>query len=112
MAVTAGAEPGRRRHSHGPPTSQTRDAVGPADTRHRLGDVGRCLYLFLAAPLLDLPALGVIAAGRSTEGLAMIVAMLPIGIMAAVTTWSWVNRGERLAGDVLTTASGGDAHAG
>ncbi|MEU0112596.1 hypothetical protein ABZ137_02425 [Streptomyces bobili] len=68
-----------------------------ARTRHRLSDPGRCLYLFLAAPLLDLPALGIIAAGHSAEGIAMIVAMLPLSITAAVLTWTWVNREERLA---------------
>ncbi|MFB9351953.1 hypothetical protein ACFFUA_31835 [Streptomyces heliomycini] len=68
-----------------------------ARTRHRLSAPGRCLYLFLAAPLLDLPALGVIAAGHSAEGIAMIVGMLPLGITAAVLTWTWVDREERLA---------------
>ncbi|WP_244501130.1 hypothetical protein [Streptomyces sp. TP-A0874] len=65
-------------------------------TRHRLGDPGRCLYLFGAGPLLDLPALGVIAAGHSAEGIAMIVGMLPLGFAAAYITWSWVHREERL----------------
>ncbi|GEC05350.1 hypothetical protein SSP24_30050 [Streptomyces spinoverrucosus] len=68
-----------------------------AYTRHRLSDPGRCLYLFLAAPLLDLPALGVIAAGHSAEGVAMIVGMLPLGIAAAALTWSWILREERQA---------------
>ncbi|MBV7697818.1 hypothetical protein KWI83_19880 [Streptomyces sp. TRM70350] len=70
-----------------------------ARTRHRLSDTGQCLYLFLAAPLLDIPALGVIAAGHSAEGLAMIVGMLPLGIAAAALTWSWINREERQAAD-------------
>jgi hypothetical protein len=68
-----------------------------ARTRHRLDDPGRCLYLFLATPLLDLPAVGVVATGRSAEGLTMIVGMLPVGIAAAALTWSWVNREEREA---------------
>ncbi|GAA2922920.1 hypothetical protein [Streptomyces mexicanus] len=51
-----------------------------APTRHRLDDAGRCLYLFLAAPLLDLPAVAVIAVGRPAEGIAMIVGMLPVGL--------------------------------
>ncbi|MFF5533588.1 hypothetical protein ACFY71_14045 [Streptomyces cinerochromogenes] len=68
-----------------------------ARTRHRLDDAGRCLYLFLATPLLDLPAVGVVATGRSAQGLAMIVGMLPVGIAAAALTWSWVNREEREA---------------
>ncbi|WP_225840217.1 hypothetical protein [Streptomyces sp. NK08204] len=72
-----------------------------ADTPHRLSDPGRCLYLFLAAPLLDLPAVGVIAAGHSADGLAMIVGMLPLGLIAAAVTWSWVTTEERTAPDVL-----------
>jgi hypothetical protein len=67
-------------------------------TRHRLSEPGRCLYLFLAAPLLDLPALGVIAAGHSAQGLAMIVGMLPLAVSAAAVTWWWVIREERAAG--------------
>ncbi|MER6531493.1 hypothetical protein [Streptomyces sp. NPDC001508] len=66
-------------------------------TRHRLGDPGRCLCLFLAAPLLDLPALGVIAAGHSLEGLAMIVGMLPLAVAAAAVTWTWANQEEHTA---------------
>ncbi|MEU1785794.1 hypothetical protein ABZ553_07890 [Streptomyces sparsogenes] len=78
-------------------------------TRHRLSDPGRCLYLFLAAPLLDLPALGAIAAGHSAEGIAMIVGMLPLGVIAAVTTWSWITTEERSAPDVLAVSARGAA---
>ncbi|MFJ7149132.1 hypothetical protein ACIQVT_13160 [Streptomyces sp. NPDC100445] len=80
-----------------------------ARTRHRLSDPGRCLYLFLAAPLLDLPAVGVIAAGHSAEGIAMIVGMLPLGVIAAAVTWSWVQREERLAvaAETLPAPTGG-----
>ncbi|MBL1082576.1 hypothetical protein JK359_11385 [Streptomyces actinomycinicus] len=80
-----------------------------APTRHRLDDPARCLYLFLAAPLLDLPAVGVVAAGRSAEGLAMIVGMLPVGIAAAASTWSWVNREEREARGLVLSAEGGES---
>ncbi|MER6142047.1 hypothetical protein ABT174_18720 [Streptomyces sparsogenes] len=76
-------------------------------TRHRLSDPGRCLYLFLAAPLLDLPALGAIAAGHPAEGIAMIIGMLPLGVIAAVTTWSWINTEERSAPDVLAVSAQG-----
>ncbi|MEV7687902.1 hypothetical protein [Streptomyces bungoensis] len=75
-----------------------------ARTRHRLGDPGRCLYLFLAMPLLDLPAVGVIASGHNAEGLAMIVGMLPLGLLAAAVTWSWVNREERAEREALRAA--------
>ncbi len=83
-------------------------------TRHRLSDPGRCICLFIAAPLLDIPALGVIAAGHSAGGIAMIVGMLPVGVTAAVVTWSWITREERQqAADGLPLAvQGGDPHAG
>ncbi|PZH04847.1 hypothetical protein C1I97_19100 [Streptomyces sp. NTH33] len=82
-----------------------------ARTRHRLSDAGRCLYLFLSMPVLDLPVLGVIATGHSPEGLAMIVGMLPIGIIAAAQTWGWAQREERLAVNDLPLTASGDAHA-
>ena len=53
----------------------------------RLDDVGRCVYLFLAAPSLDLPAVVLVARGNSVGGLAMIVAMLPIGLAAVALMW-------------------------
>jgi hypothetical protein len=83
-----------------------------AGTRHRLDDLGRCLYLFLATPLLDLPAVAVVAAGRSAQGLAVIVGMLPLGVAAAAVTWSvtwsWVNREERQARGTALPMPGGD----
>jgi cytochrome c oxidase assembly factor CtaG len=65
-------------------------------SRHRLSDPARTAYLFLAAPSLDLGAGWVIAEGDSAGGLAMIVAMLPIGLAAVVCTWRWIVREERL----------------
>jgi hypothetical protein len=79
-----------------------------ARTRHRLSDPGRCLYLFLTMPLLDLPAVGVVASGRSAEGIAMILGMLPLGITAAAVTWSWVNREERQAQGFVLPGYDGD----
>ncbi|SFC79639.1 hypothetical protein [Streptomyces aidingensis] len=69
--------------------------VGGAAGRHALGGPGRCLYLFLAMPLLDLPAVVLIAAGHAAAGLAMIVGMLPVGLIAAATTWRWIGDEER-----------------
>jgi cytochrome c oxidase assembly factor CtaG len=66
-------------------------------SRHRLTDPGRTAYLFLAAPSLDLGAVWVIASGDAPGGLAMIVAMLPIGLVAVVSTWRWIVREERAA---------------
>ncbi|MEU2223468.1 hypothetical protein [Streptomyces sp. NPDC018347] len=77
-----------------------------ARTRHRLDGPGRCLYLFLAAPLLDLPAVGAVAAGHTAAGLAMVVGMLPVGVTAAASTWSWVNREEREAAAATDGRSG------
>lgn len=70
----------------------------------------KCLYLYCAAPLLDLPAVCVVAAGRSAEGISMIVGMLPVGVAAAAVTWSWVNREERSAVHSLALSPGGDHH--
>jgi hypothetical protein len=64
---------------------------------HRLSGAGRCLYLYLSAPCLDLPAVFLITLGHSLGGLAMIVAMLPVGLAAMATTWRWITEEERLA---------------
>jgi hypothetical protein len=63
--------------------------------RHRLSDPGRTVYLFLAAPTLDLPGVWVIIHRHAAGGLAMIVAMLPIGLSAVVVTWRWILREDR-----------------
>lgn len=56
----------------------------------RLDDGLRAGYLFLAAPSLDLPAVVTVARGDSAGGLAMIVAMMPIGMTAVVLAWHWM----------------------
>jgi hypothetical protein len=50
----------------------------------------RAGYLFLAAPSLDLPAVVTVARGDSAGGLAMIVAMMPIGVAAVALAWRWM----------------------
>jgi hypothetical protein len=72
--------------------------------RHRLSDPARTAYLFLAAPTLDLAAVWIIARGGSAAGLAMIVAMLPIGAAAIAITWRWIVREDRLADERLREA--------
>ncbi|MES4903503.1 MULTISPECIES: cytochrome c oxidase assembly protein [unclassified Streptomyces] len=62
--------------------------------RHRLSEPGRCPYLFLTIPLLDLPALLVIAQGDAVGGLSMIVGMLPLGAVAMAVTWRWATAEE------------------
>lgn len=59
-----------------------------------LGHAARCVYLFVAGPLLDLPALYLIADGRSAAGLAMIVTMLPIPLAAVASVYLWMRREE------------------
>jgi hypothetical protein len=61
--------------------------LGEAST---LGPAGRSVYLFLAAPTLDLAGVLVVATGNTAGGLAMIVAMLPIGIAAVLICWRWI----------------------
>jgi hypothetical protein len=65
----------------------------------RLPDAGRAVYLFLACPLLDTAALALVVRGEETAGIAMIVAMLPIGLAAIVVTWRWIAAEERAARD-------------
>ncbi|MBP0456843.1 hypothetical protein [Streptomyces montanisoli] len=64
-------------------------------TRRPLSGAGRCLYLFLAAPVLDLPAVFMISRGHTAGGIAMMVTMLPIGFAALVLTWRWIVAEER-----------------
>lgn len=65
--------------------------------RHRLSDPARSVYLYLSMPVLDLPAVVMVARGHTAGGLAMVVAMLPIGLTALGVTWRWVTQEERLA---------------
>lgn len=65
--------------------------------RHRLDPAGRTVYLFLGAPALDLAGVIVVATGDSVGGLTMIVAMLPIGLVAVALAWRWIVDDERAA---------------
>jgi hypothetical protein len=74
--------------------------------RRRLSDPVRSAYLFLAAPTLDLAGVWIVAVGDSPGGLAMIVAMLPIGVAAVLITWRWMAREESLARDRERSTTG------
>lgn len=65
--------------------------------RRRISDPARTVYLFLSMPPLDLPAVWVIARGDAPGGLAMIVAMMPVGLIAIVVTVRWMLQEEALA---------------
>jgi hypothetical protein len=67
------------------------------DRANGLGDAARTVYLFLSGPLLDLPALYLIASGRPAAGIAMVVTMLPIPLAAVAAMYSWMRREERAA---------------
>jgi hypothetical protein len=56
----------------------------------RLTEAGRMVYLFLAMPAMDLAGVFVVLNGDSRGGLAMIVAMLPVGVVAVASTWRWI----------------------
>lgn len=62
----------------------------------RLRDAGRSVYLFLFMPALDMVAIYLIIRGHAAGGLAMIVGMLPIGLIAVAVTWRWMAQEERL----------------
>lgn len=65
--------------------------------RNCLAGSGRCAYLFIAAPSLDLAAVYPISTGHELQGLAMIVGMLPIGGTAMALTWQLAIQEERAA---------------
>jgi hypothetical protein len=69
--------------------------------RRRLPDAGRAAYLFIAGPVLDLPAVWLVARGQIGGGLAMIVGMLPLGVAAIWVTWRWISTEERRAGEAF-----------
>lgn len=57
----------------------------------------RAVYLFVGAPALDLAGVIVVARGNASGGLAMIVAMLPVGLVAVILAWQWVAQEEAVA---------------
>ncbi|WP_226370264.1 cytochrome c oxidase assembly protein [Pseudonocardia oceani] len=63
----------------------------------RLSEPRQVLYLFTAAPVLDLAGVWVVARGDGAGGLAMIVGMLPLALVAMGVTWRWIVREEEQA---------------
>ena len=62
-----------------------------------LGDPGRSLYLFGAAPAVDLVGVMLMSRGDQAAGVAMIIGGLPIAIAAVWVTWAWIAREHREA---------------
>ena len=62
-----------------------------------LSDPGRSLYLFGAAPAIDLVGVMLISRGEPAAGVAMLAGGMPIVIAAVWVTWSWIAREHREA---------------
>jgi cytochrome c oxidase assembly factor CtaG len=71
-------------------------AGGGAHER-RLGEPERALYLFLAAPAVDLVGVALMVRGDGAAGVAMLAGTLPIVAAAAIVTWQWLAREHRQA---------------
>ena len=61
----------------------------------RLGEAERALYLFLAAPAVDLVGVALMVRGDGGAGVAMLAGTLPIVAAAGIATWQWLAREER-----------------
>ncbi len=59
-----------------------------------LGDPGRSLYLFAAAPAIDLVGAALMVRGDEGAGVAMLAGSLPIVVVAGALTWRWLVREE------------------
>jgi cytochrome c oxidase assembly factor CtaG len=62
-----------------------------------LGDPGRSLYLFGAAPAVDLVGAALMVRGDEAAGVAMLAGSLPIVFAAIAVTWRWLAREDREA---------------
>jgi hypothetical protein len=71
----------------------------------RLPHAHRIVYLFAAMPSLDLPGVWLVARGDGPGGIAMILGMLPIGLLTVVEFWRWAGAEERQA---VAAPVGGD----
>jgi cytochrome c oxidase assembly factor CtaG len=60
-----------------------------------IGDPGRSLYLFLAAPAVDLVGAALMARGDEAAGVAMLAGSFPIVVAAVAVTWQWLTREQR-----------------
>jgi putative membrane protein len=65
--------------------------------RRRLGEPERALYLFLAAPAVDLVGVALMVGGATGTGVAMLAGTLPIVAAAGIATWQWLVGEERRA---------------
>jgi cytochrome c oxidase assembly factor CtaG len=69
----------------------------PALGAGHLGRPERALYLFLAAPAVDLVGVALMVRGDGGAGVAMLAGTLPIVAAAAIVTWQWLSHEQRQA---------------
>jgi cytochrome c oxidase assembly factor CtaG len=72
-----------------------------------IGDPGRSLYLFGAAPAIDLVGAALLARGDEAEGVTMLAGGLPVVAAAVWVTWAWLAREQRETS--MTERAGGAA---
>ena len=72
-----------------------------------LGDPERSLYLFLAAPAIDVVGALLMARGDEGAGVAMLAGSLPIVVAAIAITWRWLAREQREAALLERTHAAG-----
>ena len=71
----------------------------------RLEGPERALYLFLAAPAVDLVGVALMVRGDGAAGVAMLAGTLPIVAVAAIVTWRWL-AGEQRQASAMERARG------
>jgi cytochrome c oxidase assembly factor CtaG len=67
------------------------------DRSVRLGEAERALYLFVAAPAVDLVGVALMVRGDGGAGVAMLAGTLPIVAAAGIATWQWLTSEQRRA---------------
>ena len=72
--------------------------LGPGGAR--LSEPERALYLFLAAPAVDLVGVALMVRGDGGAAVAMLVGTLPIVAVAGIVTWRWLTGEERRAASI------------
>jgi cytochrome c oxidase assembly factor CtaG len=63
----------------------------------RLGGAERAMYLFLAAPAVDLVGVALMIRGDGGAGVAMLAGTLPIVAAGGIVTWQWLTSEQRRA---------------
>jgi cytochrome c oxidase assembly factor CtaG len=73
-------------------------AIGSTLQPRRLAGLGPAIYLIVAMPAVDLSAAWLMTHGEPGAGVAMVAGMMPIGLAAAISAWSFARREEANAG--------------